>query len=613
MTKRKGSIGRTAIWILLGLLIVGLAGFGTTNFSGNVRSIGAVGETEIDITEYSRALDNEMQALQAQTGQPVTFPQAQTLGLPQQVLAQLVVTAALEDEARRIGLSAGDERVAEQLSGIQAFRGQDGQFSRDAYAFALRNAGLTEQEFEESLRSEAASAILQGAVLAGTALPDTYTNTLVSYALEERSVTWARLGDEALTTGLPVPSEDDLRAYYEANIDAFTLPLTKVLTFAWLTPEMIVDSVEVDEAALRAAYEERAAEFNLPERRLVERLVMADEAAAQAALDRIAGGERFEALVAERGLRLSDTDLGDVTLGDLGAAGDAVFGAEVGAIVTGPSDLGPALFRVNAVLAAQETPFEEAVPMMRDELALDRARRVIEGQAQSLEDELAAGATLEDLAQLTDMDLGKIDWTGAEAEGIAGYEAFRAAADAVVAGDFPTIAELGDGGVFALRLDEIREPAPEPFDDARDRVEAAWEVQVRTDALVTQAETLRAQLAEGVEFAALGLASSEAPALTRSSAAAGLPAGLVERAFTMTPGEVAVLPGNGAAILIRLDSVTAADLASEGAEAVARFYGDQAASAVAQDLFRALASDIQTRAGVVIDQAAINAVHANMR
>ena len=41
--------------------------------------------------------------------------------------------------------------------------------------------------------------------------------------------------------------------------------------------------------------------------------------------------------------------------------------------------------------------------------------------------------------------------------------------------------------------------------------------------------------------------------------------------------------------------------------------GDRAAQSVAEDLFRALAEDIQARAGVEIDQQALNAVHANFQ
>jgi len=39
----------------------------------------------------------------------------------------------------------------------------------------------------------------------------------------------------------------------------------------------------------------------------------------------------------------------------------------------------------------------------------------------------------------------------------------------------------------------------------------------------------------------------------------------------------------------------------------------QAASGLAQDLFQVLANDIRTRAGIELDQSALNAVHANFR
>src|SRR5690606_26513793 len=97
----------------------------------------------------------------------------------------------------------------------------------------------------------------------------------------------------------------------------------------------------------------RAAEYHQPERRLVERLVFATEDEAKAALDAIAKGETdFETLVTERGLTLDDINLDEVTRDSFGtAAGDAVFAlAEPG--LAGPvmTDLGPAIFRVNAIL-----------------------------------------------------------------------------------------------------------------------------------------------------------------------------------------------------------------------------------------------------------------------
>ena len=330
MARGKGGITKYIDWAILIASFVGFGAFGTVNFSGGVGEIGRVGDTEITTAEYTRALQSEMRSMEAQTGQPMTVEQARQQGVTNRVLSQVVTNAALEDETKRMGLSVGDERVAEALRNIDAFSGSDGSFDRDAYAYALRNAGLNEGEFEENLRRDSARSILQGAVLSGVSLPDTYVDTLLSYVGETRAFTWATLGRDALNTGLPVADEDTLRAFYEDNIEQFTLPETKAITYAWITPEMIVDTVEIDEDTLRAAYEERHDEFNMPERRLVERLVFSDESEAQAAMDRISSGDAdFETIVEDRGLVLADTDMGDVTRASLNEAGEPVFSAEV--------------------------------------------------------------------------------------------------------------------------------------------------------------------------------------------------------------------------------------------------------------------------------------------
>ncbi|MGP6088339.1 peptidyl-prolyl cis-trans isomerase [Antarctobacter jejuensis] len=615
MAKKKGGTGRILVWGLLGLLLLALGGFGATNFSGSVRSVGAVGEAQISTNDYFRALQTEIRNFQQQSGQPLTLQQAEALGLTQQVLSQMVVTAALEHEAGQLGISVGDERLARDLRQIRAFQGVDGSFNREAYKLTLENVGLTEREFEEKLRDEGASNLLQGAVLAGVRLPDVYVDTLIAYTGERRAFTWAEVDDSTLELGAPVPTEDDLKAHYDANIDKFTRPETRRITYTWLTPEMLVDTVEVPEDSLREAYEERSAEFNLPERRLVERLVFNDSAAAEAALARIDAGEAaFEDLVTERGLDLADTDLGDVTREDLDDAAEVVFGAEVGQVVgPAPSTLGPALFRVNAFLPAQTTPFEEAEPALRGELALDRARRVIDTQAQGFDDELAGGVTLEELAEGTDMVLGEIAWTGDEDADIAGYPAFREAAEAVQESDYPSIQQLGDGGLFALRLNEIVPPAPIPFEEVKLRVEADWLEAQKLDERFRRAEALAGQLGEGLTFEGLELDAQTEEGLTRTAFGADLPAGVLEAVFEMEAGDVRAIRTDDGAVVLRLDDVLEVDKEADEALQLAQLFRNQAAQDVAQDLFRALSTDIQTRAGVEIDQAAINAVHANFQ
>lgn len=613
MAAGKNTISKTFIWILLALLIVGLAGFGATNLGGNIRSIGAVGDKDISVDLYARTLQEDLRAISAQAGQNVPFSTAQALGVDRQTLARVVTTRALDHETAQLGLSVGDEQLQEQVLGMSAFQGLDGKFDRDSYRFALDNAGLSEAEFEESLREEAARTLVQGAILSGNRVSETYADTLVAYIGERRNATVSRLTPADLASPVGTPTEEQLKAYYEANIDSYTLPETKQITYAWLSPDMIADTVEVDETALKGAYEERSAEFNKPERRLIERLVYGSEEEASTAKAQLeAGGATFETLVEDRGLVLADTDLGDLEKDELGAAGDAIFAAQTGDVV-GPleSDLGPALFRINGVLAAQSTSFEDAREQLRDELSADRARRVVEAQIGDIDDLLAGGATLEDLAKETDMELGTIDWSSEAEDGLAAYEAFRKAAGAITEEDFPEVEVLEDGGIFAMRLDAVLEPRPQPLAEIRERVTTGWTTQETRTALRAEAEALLPEITADTDFAELELQSESLSDLTRTGFVDAMPAPAIAALFEAEVGSTVIVEDVSDVLIIRLDAVLPADETSEDIQSLRTRLNEQASSAIGQDLFEAFATDIQQRAGIRIDQNAINAVHAN--
>ena len=207
MAKGKNNLSKTAVWILMGLLILGLGGFGATNLSGTVRTVGQVGEKYIDINAYARALSQEIQAASAEAGTQINFAQAQAMGLDRAVLASMVQARALDHETEQIGLSVGDENLSNEILKIPAFRGIDGSFDREAYAFSLEQAGTSEAEFETRLREEISRSLLQGAIMAGTKMPNTYARILVAFLGERRDFTWAELDVKDLKTPYETPKK----------------------------------------------------------------------------------------------------------------------------------------------------------------------------------------------------------------------------------------------------------------------------------------------------------------------------------------------------------------------------------------------------------------------
>lgn len=600
---------------LLGFVAVGLVGFGAGNFSGNIRSIGTVGDKPILASAYASALSQQIRAFEQQIGQPLSFQLAQSIGLDQSVLAQVISDRALDNETASIGVSVGDARVRDQVVATPAFAGIDGAFDRDAYRETLRRNNLSEAEFETSLRDDTARGVLQSAVVGGIPDPDTFTQVMLGYLGEKRSLTWVRLDATALTTPIAAPTDAELQAYYDANPDTFALPETREISYVWLTPDMIQDSVTIAEEDLRDLYEQRLADFVKPERRLVERLVYLDDAAAVAAKARLDAGEiDFEGLVTERGLELSDIDLGDVALADLGEAGAPVFAAASGEVI-GPlaSPLGPALFRMNATLAAEEVSFEAATPELRAELAAARARRVIEDQINGINDMIAGGATIEDLADKTDLELGRISWAENVTDGIAAYDDFRTAAAALQIETYPALSTLADGGVFVARLDQITPPSVPPLADVRDAAIVAWTVSATQAALLAEADRIATAIAGGASFESLSLSPTVSANLTRRDFVEMTPPDFMTEAFTMQPNTVKALDGGDFAVVLRLDAIAAADMADPVMVAEREQINSQIAQSMAQDMMEAYANAIQSRTEVTIDDAAVAAVNAQFQ
>ncbi|MGG7644566.1 SurA N-terminal domain-containing protein [Rhodovulum sp. YNF3179] len=607
----KGS--KVFVWILLGLLIVGLAGFGIGNFGGSVRSVGSVGDEEITVDEYARAIQNELRNIQARTGQSLSFSDAQGFGLDRQILQRLVTTAALDHEMARIGLSVGDDAVRAELTQVPAFQGMDGNFDPESYRFALEQANLTVAEFERSLREDAARELLRGGISGAVAPGDAYAERVAAWLGEGRSFRWARVGSELLVTETRQPTEAEIQTHYDENPGAFTAPETRRITYAWLTPDMLADTVEVDETALRALYEERSAEYNTPERRLLERLVFPGaDAAATAAAAIEAGETSFDTLVADRGLSLEDVDLGEVSEGELGdAAAAAVFGRDDPGVV-GPVEtrLGPALFRINAVLEAQSVPFEEARDDLRGEFAADRARRVIEDIIPQVQDLLAGGATLEEIAEETEMRLGEIGFTDDSEDGIAAYDAFREEAGLAEPGDFPEVRDLSDGGIFALRVDEVVAPTLRPLDTVRDAVVDAWRAAQTMSRLYDMASGMRDQIADGARMETVGLTARDEEALRRDAFIEEAPPALLEAVFAAEVDDVVLVEGAEAMFLARLTEIVPYDPADPDIAALRQSLERQQAQGIAEDLYALFADAVRARAGIELNQAAIDAVHA---
>lgn len=605
-------------WVIIVLLIIGLAGFGVGVGGIGGQNVARVGDRDISSEDFARAFDAERRAITQRLGRPVTMAEARQYGIDRAVLARLVNEAALDQEAQRLGIGTGDEFVARQIRGISAFQGLDGSFDAEAYRFALDRTGLSIREFESEVRREATRELVATSLQAPAELPDIAARTILDFLGEERAFSWVRLGPDQLEEPLPEPGDAELREFHAENEALYTRPETREITYATLTPEALAENIEITDDEVEAAYAADPDRFDTPERRFADRITFGTVEEAEAARARLDAGEiTFDALAAERELSPRDIDQGLMTRADLPAeAAEALFGAEgPGIIGPVPTPLGPSLYRLNGIVAGVTLPEDKARERIREELATAEAGRQMVEIARELEDLVAGGATVEEIAGETPLEAGTLALNGETTEEIATDPAFREAALDAVEGIETDPIELEGGGVAVLRVDAVLDPTLLPLEEVRERVAADWTAAETRARLTERAEALEA----GIDEAGLaGIAESlgtdlrEAGPLTRGETAEGAPAELVAAIFELEPGGTTILPDGDGVILARLDRIEPFDPEPEENAAALAGAAGELDRQFASDLLALTTQALQLEAGLSLDQSAINATLSSM-
>ena len=148
----KKFLNNAGTYIVLALAVGGLTFLGIFPPQGDQGSLSGtaaeVGDLRIGSNDFRSAYQNTYQSYQNQYGQD--FDPAR-LNLSEVVLNQLVDRAALFLAARALGVQASEDDVIDYLTGIDAFRDKDGNFSDRYYASFLRSNRYSEEVFMASM------------------------------------------------------------------------------------------------------------------------------------------------------------------------------------------------------------------------------------------------------------------------------------------------------------------------------------------------------------------------------------------------------------------------------------------------------------------------------
>jgi peptidyl-prolyl cis-trans isomerase D len=579
---RAGSFVVKALFALL-ILTFGIWGIGDIFRSrGNDTVVATVGDQSIRAEELQTALRRALEQLSARFGSAIDLQQAKQLGLVDQTLAQLIDRSLIDQEAARLRLEISDDLIRNVITANPNFRGSDGRFDNGLFNAVLAGNNLTEDQYVALLRHDIPRNDLLHAVTAGVAAPQPLVDLLYRYRNEKRTADIVAL-PTAGTPDVGQPSEDELKSFYEKHPDLFRAPEYRRFTLVSLDPSGIAKDIEIPESKLKEEYDQRQDELQIPERRDVEQILAPSEEKAKEAEAALAAGKDWREVATTIAGQDPDTiDLGLMRREEMPSAlGEAAFELPLNK----PSEpvktpLGWHILRVVKIEPPVTQTFDEAKPKLEADLVHQEAVDRIYKVANKVDDVLAGGATLSDVAEKFGMKA-----TTVEAVDVSGHDpqdkpvTLPVSASDVLKLAFATnegqtsrVTETPDGAIFAVHVDKVIPSQVKPLDEVKDKAIAAWQADRRREIVAKQAEELAAAVTPASKLATVagekGLKATISPPFTRHPENdTAVPPALVAKLFAAKPGEVVTAADATGSYVAQLDEVQRPEDVSQTAAA----------------------------------------------
>lgn len=189
---------------------------------------------EISLREFARAYNGQLNWMRSQ-GNPLSESVAEQMGLPKQVLDQLVNSELLQQAAAANGIGPSDDEIRELIHKNTDFQ-KDGAFDFDRYTEVVRDYyRKTVPEYESDTRKRLAAQKLLDIVEAGATVSDDEVRARYDREADKASVNFVRFSSSLYADKVSKVSDTELATYekehekeisdyYESNKFLYSVP-----------------------------------------------------------------------------------------------------------------------------------------------------------------------------------------------------------------------------------------------------------------------------------------------------------------------------------------------------------------------------------------------------
>jgi len=575
-------------WLAVGLLAlimiafivtgVGTPGGGLVGGGGpGADAVATVGGKPVLMTEIQRRVDGVVRQARQQQPSLTTAQFLAAVGGLGPIVEQFIGQRVLAQWAEKHGLDASERLIGGEIASDPVFRGTTGSFDQARMNAVLAENRMTFAQLRDGTRDTLIQRQLLIPIMTGTRVPDGVLRSYAELLVARHEGTIGVV--QAKPDGIAVPTDQEVAAFYKANVARYSLPERRALRYALIGPETVTAPAP-SEAEIAAQYKTDAAKYAASETRTIQRVVLPDENAVKAFAAKLAQGTSFDAAATQAGLAAADINVGAVTHDAFAASdgkplADAAFALpSSGTTAPVKSALGWALAHVGAITRTPARSLDQARAEISAALAKKKKDEALAKIVQQAEDAVGGGASFNEVATKNKLQVVTTPplLPNGTAPSDPNFKAdatltalLKAAADATPE-DEPTVETVDPTHFALLSVANVVPAAPVPLAEIKARVAQDIVQQRAAQRAHGLAQELLGKINGGQPVAAaFAAAKLEAPkpialtSLDLSRAGQNVPPP-VRALFRTPPGRAELVPGpNGSWFIVRLDQITPAD------------------------------------------------------
>src|SRR5438874_1144521 len=393
------------VQVILALITLPFAFFGVDYYfrqSGGADTVAKVGDYKVSQAEFDQALREQQDRMRQTLGRNYDPSIFDTPEARYALVDQLVNQRVLENQAHAGRLRVTDPQLYQFISQLQPFQ-VDGKFSPERYKEMLQAQGMSPLQFEQRVRGELILQPLQEPLVNGNIVARASTERYLSLLEQQREVAVATVDPEAFMKSVKI-DDAQVKAFYEQNPEAYETPEQAKIEYVTLTPDALAPRIKVDPAEVKAAYDANARQYGTPEERQASHILIAlkpdakeeEKAAAKKKADALFAQAKANPAKFAELAKANSQDPGSAQQGgDLGSFGrgsmvkpfeDAAFAAKVGDIV-GPvqTDFGYHIIKVTGVTPSHVQGFDDVKGQIEADLKRQKAAQTLASDAEKFQ------------------------------------------------------------------------------------------------------------------------------------------------------------------------------------------------------------------------------------